>query len=128
MRPRLSSLAIRQGESHAARTHRSVSDALSILIDAGYRSLTGAQTQPTAVSIDSTDDEGLSGNRTVGVRMPVRMAITLQEMADKEHRSVAFVVKALVREGLDRRGLWRGGDRPKLSAAPTAAPATEPAA
>ena len=69
------------------------------------------------MSIDSTDDEGLSGNRTVTARMPVRMAITLQELADREHRSVAFVVKALVREGLDRRDLWRGGDRPKLSAA-----------
>ena len=43
MRPRLSAIAIRQGESHANRTHRSISDALSILIDAGYRSLTGAQ-------------------------------------------------------------------------------------
>ena len=128
MRPRSPPTALWQAKSYARRTSRSVSDAICILIDAGFRAVTGT-TQSTAAgatTIDpSVDDSDAAPGRAVAAHLPAQMVEVIQYLAAEERRSVSFTVKALIREGLERRGLWRQAKAPLLSQPANAAPAID---
>lgn len=116
MRPRLPATTLWQAESYAHRTNRSVQDAIGILIDAGFRSITGTAPAAPAVVIDpSTNDDDANPGRTVAAHLPARMVAEIQHLAERERRSISFVLKALIRESLERRGLWRPARAPLLS-------------
>ncbi len=109
--------AVWQGESFARKTGRTVPDALNILINEGFRAVTGkAQSTAPAVSIDpSTSDGDASPGRTVAAYLPARMVEVIQFLADEQKRTISFTVKALIRESLERRDLWRKAKAPLLS-------------
>lgn len=126
MRPRLHATALWQCEAYANRTHRNVSDALEILVNAGFRALSGTAPTAPAVSIDPTNDDDASpSGRTMALHTCKRMVQVVENLAETERRSISFTLKALVREGLERRGLWRQAKVPLLSQPANAAPAVD---
>lgn len=108
-RIRVDSLSAWRTDDYARRSGRTFTDALGILISAGYRSLTGAanssSSSPTLVG-DLTNEEAIRPGKTVSSHMRPATIAGIQKFAALEERSFSSATEMLVRLGLISRGLW----------------------
>jgi hypothetical protein len=109
-RIRIDTLSTWRTSDFARRSGRTFTDAIGILISAGYRSLTGAaessSSSPTLVG-DLTNEEAIRPGKSVSAHMKSTTIAGIKEFAALEERSFSSATETLVRIGLRERGLLR---------------------
>jgi hypothetical protein len=106
-RIRIDTLSTWRTSDFARRSGRTFTDAIGILISAGYRSLTeSSSSSPTLVG-DLTNEEAIRPGKSVSAHMKSTTIAGIKEFAALEERSFSSATETLVRIGLHERGLLR---------------------